>query len=201
MQPLTRLDAVAVPLARANIDTDQIVPALYLQKPRSCDFGAFLFRDVRHDAHGVRRADFALNQPAYAGAGILVAGRNFGCGSSREHAVWALVDGGFRVVIAPSFGDIFHSNAIKNGLLPLRLANGMVDMLIEALQRTPGARMQVDLIAQTVTAPDGVTVAFEIDPFARHCLLEGLDELDYTLGQAACIDAFERRRDAPVLPS
>src|SRR5687768_14070175 len=130
MQAFTRLDAVAVPLARANIDTDQIVPALYLQKPRSCDFGEFLFRDVRHDAQGARRPDFTLNQPAYAGARILVASRNFGCGSSREHAVWALADGGFGAVIAPSFGDIFEANALKNGLLPVRLADDVVDGLL-----------------------------------------------------------------------
>jgi 3-isopropylmalate/(R)-2-methylmalate dehydratase small subunit len=192
MAPLTRLDAVAVPLAQANVDTDQIVPALYLQKPRSCDFGEFLFRDVRHDAQGVRRPDFPLNQPEYLGAAILVAGRNFGCGSSREHAVWALVDGGFLAVVAPSFGDIFASNAIKNGLLPIRLPEVVVDALLETLERTPGARMKVDLRAQTVTSPEGTATAFDIDPFARHCLLEGIDELDYTLSQAARIDAFEQ---------
>jgi len=192
MQPLTRLYAVAVPLARANVDTDQIVPALYLQKPRSCDFGEFLFRDVRRDAQGAPRPEFALNQPGFAGASILVAGRNFGCGSSREHAVWALVDGGFRAVIAPSFGDIFASNAVKNGLLAVPLAEDAVDAMLDALQRNPGAHVQVDLAAQTVTAPGGTRTSFHIDPFARHCLLEGIDELDYTLAQAARIDAFEQ---------
>jgi 3-isopropylmalate/(R)-2-methylmalate dehydratase small subunit len=194
MEPLTRLDAVAVPLPRANVDTDQIVTALYLQKPRACDFGEFLFRDVRHDAQGARRPDFPLNQPAYEGARILVAGRNFGCGSSREHAVWALHDGGFRAVIAPSFGDIFFGNALKNGLLPVRLADAAVDALLGALQRTPGAHLQVDLVQQTVVAPDGRSAAFDIDPFARRCLLEGIDELDYTLTQTARIEAFERDR-------
>ena len=192
MKPLSRLDAVAAPLARANVDTDQIVPALYLQKPRSCDFGEFLFRDVRHDADGARRPDFPLNAPAFSNARILVAGANFGCGSSREHAVWALVDGGFWAVIAPSFGDIFYSNAIKNGLLPVRLPADTVDALLLALQRAPGTHVQVDLVTLTVTAPDGTRTSFDIDSFARHCLLEGIDELDYTLSQAAQINAFER---------
>jgi 3-isopropylmalate/(R)-2-methylmalate dehydratase small subunit len=194
MEAFTRLDAVAAPLPRINIDTDQIVPALYLQKPRSANFGDFLFCDVRRDAEGALRADFPLNDPGYAGARILVAGRNFGCGSSREHAVWALVDGGFRAVIAPSFGDIFFSNALKNGLLPVRLAEELVDGLLATLQAEPGARLRIDLAAQSVTAPDGSRTPFEIDPFARHCLLEGLDELDYTLTQSARIDAFERAR-------
>jgi 3-isopropylmalate/(R)-2-methylmalate dehydratase small subunit len=194
MEAFTRLDAVAAPLGRVNVDTDQVVPALYLQKPRSANFGDFLFRDVRHDAQGARRPDFPLNDPAYAQARILVAGRNFGCGSSREHAVWALHDGGFRAVIAPSFGDIFFSNALKNGLLPVRLDERLVDGLLDTLRRMPGAHLRIDLAAQTVTAPDGSEARFEIDPFARHCLLEGLDELDYTLGQSARIEAFERER-------
>lgn len=194
MEAFTRLDAAAAPLPRINIDTDQIVPALYLQKPRSANFGDFLFCDVRRDAEGALRADFPLNDPGYAGARILVAGRNFGCGSSREHAVWALVDGGFRAVIAPSFGDIFFSNALKNGLLPVRLAEELVDGLLATLQAEPGARLRIDLAAQSVTAPDGSRASFEIDPFARHCLLQGLDELDYTLTQSARIEAFERAR-------
>ncbi len=197
MEAFTRLDAVAAPLARINVDTDQIVPALYLQKPRSANFGDFLFRDVRHDAHGARRTDFPLNDPAYADARILVAGRNFGCGSSREHAVWALCDGGFRAVIAPSFGDIFFSNALKNGLLPVRLDEDRVDGLLATLQAAPGTRLVIDLAAQCVTAPDGSRAAFEIDPFARHCLLEGLDELDYTLAQSSRIEAFERSLPLP----
>ena len=196
MRPLMRLDAVAAPLARANVDTDQVVPALYLQKPRSCNFGDFLFRDVRRDAAGAPRPDFALNQPGYAGASILVAGRNFGCGSSREHAVWALVDGGFRAVIAPSFGDIFATNAVKNGLLTVSLPEATVEALLAALQSAPGAHVQVDLVAQTVTAPDGQVTPFAIDPFARHCLIEGIDELGYTLSQIASIEEFEQKRTA-----
>ena len=194
MQAFRQLEAVAAPLARANIDTDQIVPALYLQKPRSDNFGHYLFHDVRHDARGERRPDFVLNAAVYAEARILVASRNFGCGSSREHAVWALHDGGFRAVIAPSFGDIFHSNALKNGLLPVRLPESVVDDLLAALLAAPGTRLRVDLEAQVVTGPQGRAEPFVTDPFARHCLLEGLDEIDYTLTQEARIEDFERHR-------
>jgi len=195
MEAFTRLNAVAAPLDRANIDTDQIVPALYLQKPRSDNFGDYLFHDVRHDAHGARRPDFVLNEPAYAQARILVAGANFGCGSSREHAVWALYDGGFRAVIAASFGDIFRSNALKNGLLPVSLPAPAVQRLLAELQAAPGAHIQVDLVAQTVTGPAGDVEPFAIEPFPRHCLLEGLEEIDYTLTQRGAIDAFEQARE------
>lgn len=196
MEAFTQLEAVAAPLARINVDTDQIVPALYLQKPRSDNFGDYLFHDVRHDAAGARRSDFLLNDPVYAQARILVAGRNFGCGSSREHAVWALYDGGFRTVIAPSFGDIFHSNALKNGLLPVRLPEDAVQALLAELLAAPGSRMRVDLEAQTVTRPGGGIEHFAIDPFPRHCLLQGLDEIDYTLTERRRIEDFERRREA-----
>ncbi len=191
MEAFRRLDAVAAPLGGINIDTDQIVPARYLQKPRACDFGAFLFQDVRHPREGGAGADFVLDQPAYRAARILVAGRNFGCGSSREHAVWALHDAGFRVVIAPGFGDIFQSNALKNGLLPVALAEPTVDALLAALRRAPGATVCVDLVAQRVTMPEIGDAPFSIEPFARHCLLEGLDEIDYTLTQLGRIEAFE----------
>jgi 3-isopropylmalate/(R)-2-methylmalate dehydratase small subunit len=193
MQAFRQLEAVAAPLDRANIDTDQIVPALYLQKPRSDNFGNYLFHDVRHDARGERRPDFVLNAAAYAEARILVAGRNFGCGSSREHAVWALHDGGFRVVIAPSFGDIFRSNALKNGLLPVLLPGAVVDNMLAALLAAPGTRLRVNLEAQTVNGPQGRIESFDIEPFARHCLLEGLDEIDYTLTQHTRIEDYERR--------
>lgn len=192
MTPLRQIQAVAVPLARANIDTDQILPARYLQKPRSANFADFLFRDLRSDGQGKPRPDFPLNGPAYAGARIMVAGANFGCGSSREHAVWALHDGGFRAVIAPSFGDIFYSNALKNGLLPVRQEQQVVDRLLRQLQETPGASIEVDLVAQTLREPDGEQSAFAIQAFARHCLLEGLDEIDYTLSQVGLIQSFER---------
>ena len=194
MQPLRQIDSVAVPLGWVNIDTDQIVPARYLQKPRSWDFGDFLFRDVRSTAQGTPRDDFPLNDPVYAGARILVTGRNFGCGSSREQAVWALCDGGFRVVIASGFGDIFRTNALKNGLLPVQLGEDVVQALLVDLRRAPGSRVTVDLAGQVARLPDGSERGFVVDSFARHCLLEGIDELDYTLTQLERIRAFERDR-------
>ena len=187
MEPFTRFDAVAIPLARANVDTDQIVPARYLQKPRSDNFGDYLFRDVREDPA------FVFNRDAYRGARIVVAERNFGCGSSREHAVWALYDHGFRAAIAPSFGDIFASNALKNGFLPIVLAPATVADLLAQLDALPGARIVVDLPAQVVRAPDGVEHAFDVDEFAKHCLLEGLDEISYTLTLLPEIEAYEAR--------
>jgi 3-isopropylmalate/(R)-2-methylmalate dehydratase small subunit len=187
MEPFVRLDAVAMPIARPNVDTDQILPARYLQKPRSDNFGDYLFRDVRQDPA------FVFNRDAYRGARIVVAERNFGCGSSREHAVWALYDHGFRVAIAPSFGDIFASNAQKNGFLPIALPEPVVASLIAQLEAQPGARVAVDLPAQTVRAPDGTTHAFEIDAFAKHCLVEGLDEISYTLTLLPAIEAYESR--------
>ncbi|MEI8189144.1 MAG: 3-isopropylmalate dehydratase small subunit [candidate division NC10 bacterium] len=193
MEPFRRLDEVAVPIARPNCDTDQILPARYLQKPRANDFGQFLFRDLRFRKDGSEEPGFVLNQNAYRQARILVGERNFACGSSREHAVWALYDHGFRVVIAPSFGDIFSSNALKNGLLPIVLPAGVVARILEALQAAPGGRIGVDLESQTVTAPDGDRHGFDIDPFPKHCLLNGLDELDYTLSQLEQIADFERR--------
>ena len=185
MEPFVKLEAVAMPLPRANIDTDQIVPARYLQKPRSDNFGDYLFRDLRSDPA------FVLNQPIYKEARIVVAGRNFGCGSSREHAVWALADGGFRAAIAPAFGDIFTGNALKNGFLPVVLPGDAVEGMLAALGATPGLRIIVDLQAQVVTAA-GKTYPFEIAPFPKKCLLEGLDEIAYTLGQIDRVATFER---------
>jgi 3-isopropylmalate/(R)-2-methylmalate dehydratase small subunit len=196
MEAFQRLDAVALPVARANVDTDQIVPARYLQKPRTDDFGAYLFRDLRYAKDGTEIADFILNQPPYRPARIVVAQRNFGCGSSREHAVWALYDYGVRAVIAPSFGDIFYSNALKNGLLPIVLPDAVVAGILQALQARPGAHIVVDLAAQNVTTPDGATHGFQVDAFSKQCLLQGMDELDYTLTLTDRIAAFERQHDA-----
>ena len=193
MEKFTVLDGVAVPIARSNVDTDQIVPSRYLQKPRSDDFGAYLFRDLRVRPDGAYVPDFVLNDPAYAQPHIVVAERNFGCGSSREHAVWALHDYGIRAVIAPSFGDIFASNSLKNGLLPIVLPEATVQQIIRALQAVPGTHMRVDLLEQWVVGPDGARHHFEVDPFAKHCLVEGLDELAFTLSQMPQIEAFERR--------
>ena len=192
MEPITRLEARAVPIDRPNVDTDQIVPARYLQKPRSVPFGDYLFRDLRFDADGVEKPEFVLNQAAYRGAGIVVADENFGCGSSREHAVWALRDYGVCVVIAPSFGDIFASNAAKNGLLTLVLPGGVVKGMIEALKVEPGLEIAIDLQAQSVWLPNGPVRRFEIDPYRKHLLLNGLDELGFTLGELGRIEAFER---------
>jgi 3-isopropylmalate/(R)-2-methylmalate dehydratase small subunit len=191
-EPLRVVEAVAAPLEAANIDTDQVIPARFIQKPRANDFGAWLFMDVRRDGAGKPRPDFVLNDPAYAGARILVAGPNFGCGSSREHAVWALADGGIRVVIAPSFGDIFYGNALKNALLPIVLPLETVRALQAALRASPGAQMRVDLIEQRVQGPGIAATAFTIDSFARRCLLEGLDEIDYTLTLGGEIARFEK---------
>ncbi len=193
MKRFERVLAVALPVAQPNFDTDQILPARYLQKPRANDFGAYLFRDLRFRSDGSEVPDFPLNQPAYRDARIVVAEANFACGSSREHAVWALGDHGFRAVIAPSFGDIFLSNALKNGLLPVVLPSDVVAPMLRALLAQPGSRVAVDLEAQTVTGPDRSVHAFAIDPFSKRCLLQGQDELDYTLDQLGHIEAFERR--------
>src|SRR5712691_13083054 len=193
MQPFKKLDAVAVPLARPNVDTDQIIPARFLRKLRSEGFGDYLFRDLRFGEDG-RPRDFVLNHPGYRDAKILVAERNFGCGSSREHAVYALWDYGFRAVIAPSFGDIFFNNCFKNGLLPIVLPAEQAAALQAELAQRPGAHVRVDLERQQVIAPSGNVHGFEVDSFRKQCLLQGLDEIAFTLGHDADIAAFERRQ-------
>ncbi|SAK82203.1 isopropylmalate isomerase small subunit [Caballeronia pedi] len=194
MESLTHLDAVAAPIVVINCDTDQILPARFLQKPRSDDFGQFLFRALRFGADGAEKPEFVLNQVPYRDSRIVVANHNFGCGSSREHAVWALYDYGIRAVIAPSFGDIFFINCLKNGLLPIVLPETVVLPLLESLTSEAGSRISVDVPAQTVTLPDGTSHAFEMEPFAKECLLRGMDEIDYTLSHRDRIDAFERNR-------
>jgi 3-isopropylmalate/(R)-2-methylmalate dehydratase small subunit len=195
MQPFHSIDAVAVPISQPNFDTDQVISSRYLQKLRDNDFGAFLFGDRRFRNDGTENPDFVLNKPAYRHGTILVAERNFACGSSREHAVWALYDYGFRAIIAPSFGDIFFSNALKNGLLPIILPAATVSGLLVAIESAPGSRIRIDLEAQTVVAPDGATHAFFVDPFTKHCLLKGINELDYTLGYLDRIEEFEKHHD------
>ncbi len=192
MEPFEHLEAVALPIAQPNLDTDQLLPARYLQKPRSADFGQFLFRDLRFRDDGSENPDFVLNEPPYRDARIVVAARNFACGSSREHAVWALYDYGFRAVIAPSFSDIFYSNALKNGQLPVVLPEPVVEALLDSIGAAPGASVAVDLDTQSVRGPDGTTHRFDIDPFSKRCLQAGLDELGYTLSQIDRIAAFER---------
>jgi 3-isopropylmalate/(R)-2-methylmalate dehydratase small subunit len=197
MQAFKNLDAVAAPIARPNVDTDQIVPARFLRKPRSGGFGNYLFHDVRLDKDG-RERDFVLNEPPYRDAKILVAERNFGCGSSREAAVYALWDYGIRAVVAPSFGDIFFGNSLVNGLLLIVLPPADVAALTGALEANPGAHMRIDLSAQTVTGADGKTYRFDIDAYRKRCLIEGLDELAFTLSQRDAIAAFEQKHAAAM---
>ncbi len=196
MQPFTTVDGKAVALDMPNVDTDQIIPARFLWRPRGDGYGGLLFHDLRHDAGGAPKPGFPLDAPAAEGAAVLVAERNFGCGSSREHAVWALADAGMRVVIAPSFGDIFYSNCFKNGLLPIVLPEARCAELRAALARNPGARLIVDLAEQTVTGPVGVNDGFAIDrfpvdPLRRELLLAGEDEIGFTRRHEAAIAAFE----------
>jgi 3-isopropylmalate/(R)-2-methylmalate dehydratase small subunit len=193
MEPFTRLDAVAAPMPVPNVDTDQIIPARFLRKSRKDGYGQYLFCDLRFDSDGKEKPGFVLNEAPYRGARILVADKNFGCGSSREHAVYALWDYGFRVVIAPSFGDIFFGNSFKNGFLPIVLPAEAAAELRGAVQAKPGARITVDLASQLVTGPDGTTHRFEIDAYRKECLLKGIDELDFTLARRAEIAEFERR--------
>ena len=192
MERFERLDAVALPISQVNCDTDQIIPAEFLQKPRSDNFGNYLFHALRFRANGTKNPDFILNQPAYLPSRILVAERNFGCGSSREHAVWALHDYGFRAIIAASFGDIFFVNCLKNGLLPIVQPADKVTALIGEILAHPGLTLAVDLPAQTLTLPDGSTRIFAVDSFSKNCLVNGLDELGYTMSLGGAIDAFER---------
>jgi 3-isopropylmalate/(R)-2-methylmalate dehydratase small subunit len=193
MEPFTRLDAVAAPMPVPNVDTDQIIPARFLRKSRSDGYGQYLFRDLRFEPDGSEKPGFVLNEAPYRGARILVADKNFGCGSSREHAVYALWDYGFRAVVAPSFGDIFFGNSFKNGFLPIVLPAEATTSLRGAIQRQPGARIAVDLAAQLVVGPDGTTYPFEIDAYRKECLLKGIDELDFTLARRTEIAEFERR--------
>jgi len=194
MEKFQKLDAVAVPIPAPNVDTDQIVPARFLRKPRNAGYGGFLFHDLRFDDNGEEKPGFVLNRPAYRGARILIAEKNFGCGSSREHAVYALWDYGFRAVIAPSFGDIFFNNCFKNRLLPIVLPTEQVTALQAELAQQPGAHVRVDLERQEVIAPSGKVHQFEVDAFRKQCLLQGLDEIAFTLGHDADIAAFEHRQ-------
>jgi 3-isopropylmalate/(R)-2-methylmalate dehydratase small subunit len=193
VEPFTALTATAVPLDVVNVDTDRIIPARFLHQPRGPAFGRWLFHDVRYDEDGRERADFIMNHPAFRPARILVASDNFGCGSSREHAVWALAAYGIRAVIAPSFGDIFFNNCFKVGVLPVVVSPETAAALRRQLHAMPGAPVTVDLQAQTVTGPDGVRIPFTVDPFRRQGLLRGEDEIALTLGHEPAIAHFERR--------
>ena len=194
MQAFTRLTAVALPIDLPNVDTDRIIPARFLRRDKDePEYASFLFHDVRFNADGSEKAEFILNQRPYRAARILVAAENFGCGSSREAAVWVLAANGFRAVIAPSLGDIFHQNCFKNGVLPLILGADVVAGLRARLHAKPGAALTVDLQSQTVTAADGAAHRFEIDPFRKDMLLAGRDEIGLTLGFETKIREFEAR--------
>ncbi len=210
MKPFNKLDGLVMPLDRPNVDTDAIIPKQYLKSVKRSGFGPNLFDDWRYldpgepgQDHGKRRPnpDFVMNQPRYQGASILLGRENFGCGSSREHAVWALEDAGFRVVMAPSFADIFFNNCFKNGVLPIVLDAAILDRLFEEVEASEGYRLVVDLEKQTITKPDGAVIPFEVDEFRKYCLLNGLDDIGLTLQHADEIRAYEerRRQEAPWL--
>ncbi|MER3405553.1 MAG: 3-isopropylmalate dehydratase small subunit [Chloroflexota bacterium] len=199
MEPFVRHTGIAAPLDRVNVDTDQIIPKQFLKRIERTGFGEFLFFDWRYLDDGRPNPDFELNHPGYAGATILIAGRNFGCGSSREHAPWALHDYGFRSIIAPSFADIFYNNCFKNGMLLVTLPEEQVRELMRRAQEQPGYRLTVDLERCVVEDEQGRRFPFQIDEFRRYCLLNGLDDIGLTLRHEAAIAAYEERR-LPWLP-
>ena len=210
MRAFTQLDGLVAPLDRANVDTDAIIPKQFLKSIKRSGFGPNAFDEWRYLDHGEpgmdnsRRApnpDFVLNQPRYQGASVLLTRDNFGCGSSREHAPWALEDYGFRALVGTSFADIFYNNCFKNGLLPIKLPAAEVDALFAQVQATPGYQLRIDLEAQTVTRPDGKALSFDVDPFRKYCLLNGFDDIGLTLRHADKIREFEakRRIDRPWL--
>jgi len=205
MEKFTKLEGLVAPLDRANVDTDAIIPKQFLKSIKRSGFGPNAFDEWRYLDHGEPgmdnskrqlNPDFVLNQPRYQGASILLARENFGCGSSREHAPWALLDYGFRAIIAPSFADIFYNNCFKNGILPVMLDAAIVDDLFKAVETTPGYQLAIDLQAQKVITPDGQAYSFEVDPFRKHCLLNGLDDIGLTLQHVDEIKTFEARHSA-----
>ncbi len=196
MKKFTSLTGIAAPLPIVNVDTDMIIPKQYLKTIERTGLGRGLFDEMRYREDGSENPDFVLNRPQYREAQILVAGDNFGCGSSREHAPWALLDFGIRCVIAPSFADIFYNNCFKNGILPIALPQEEVDKLMDDAERGANAVITVDLESQTITGPDGGTIHFEVDAFKKHCLLNGLDDIGLTLAKEAAIDGFEARASA-----
>jgi 3-isopropylmalate/(R)-2-methylmalate dehydratase small subunit len=196
MEKFENLTGVAAPLPMMNVDTDMIIPKQFLKTIKRTGLGVNLFDEMRYDREGAENPDFVLNQPQYRDAQILVTGDNFGCGSSREHAPWAIKDFGIRCIIAPSFADIFYNNCFKNGILPIALPQDQVDRLMKDAEKGSNARIEVDLEAQTITTSEGEVIPFEIDAFKKHCLLEGLDDIGQTLEKGAAIDAFEARARA-----
>lgn len=194
MDKFTTLTSVAAPLPLVNVDTDMIIPARFMKIINRAGLGKHLFTNMRYNDDGSEKSDFVLNQPAYREAKILVAGENFGCGSSREHAPWALLDFGIRCIIAPDFADIFYNNCFKNGILPIKVDKETWKKLMDDAERGSNATLTVDLEAQEVRGPDGGVVKFEIDAFRKHCLLNGLDDVGLTMQKANKIDDFEAKR-------
>ena len=194
MQKFTTLTGVAAPMPTPNIDTDRIIPARFLKTIKRSGLGKSVFNDVRYNPDGTEKPEFVLNQPAYRKAQILVAGDNFGCGSSREHAPWALLDFGIRCVISTSFADIFFNNCFKNGVLPIKLPKEQVDLLMDDAKRGANAIITVDLEKQEITGPDGGKIKFDVDPFRKHCLLNGLDDIGLTMQKGAEIDSYESKQ-------
>ncbi|MCF6198713.1 MAG: 3-isopropylmalate dehydratase small subunit [Hyphomicrobiaceae bacterium] len=193
MEKFTKLTGVAAPLAMINVDTDMIIPKQFLKTIERTGLGKHLFHEMRYDETGAEIEDFVLNRQAWRTAKILVAGDNFGCGSSREHAPWAIADFGIRCVIAPDFADIFYNNCFKNGILPIRLPQEQIDLLMDDAQRGANAVISIDLEKQEISGPDGGQVSFEIDPFRKHCLLEGLDDIGLTLQKSEAIEDYEEK--------
>jgi len=193
MEPFTKLTGVAAPLPMINVDTDMIIPKNFLKTIKRTGLGKALFAEMRNNEDGSEKPDFVLNKPAYRNAEILVTGANFGCGSSREHAPWALLDFGIKVVLAPSFADIFFNNCFKNGILPIALPQGDIDKLMDDAERGSNAVITVDLEAQEIKGPDGGTIKFVVDPFRRQCLLNGWDDIGLTLRNESKISDFESR--------
>ncbi len=193
MDKFIKLTGVAAPMPIVNVDTDMIIPKDYLKTIKRTGLGAGLFAEMRFNEDGSENPDFVLNKPAYRNASILVAGDNFGCGSSREHAPWALLDFGIRCVISTSFADIFYNNCFKNGILPIKVSQEELDMLMDDAQRGSNATLTIDLEEQEIRGPDGGVVKFEIDAFKRHCLLNGLDDIGLTMEKAPAIETFENK--------
>ena len=196
MEKFKTVTGVAAPMPLVNIDTDMIIPKVFLKSIKRTGFGAHLFDEMRFNRDGTEIEDFVLNQPAYRNAEILIAGDNFGCGSSREHAPWAIADFGIKSIVSTSFADIFYNNCFKNGILPIILPQEQVDVLMKDAEKGENARQTVDLEAQTITTSDGEVFSFDVDPFRKHCLLEGLDDIGLSLAKVDSIEAFEAKANA-----
>lgn len=193
MDSFTKLSGIAAPLRMINVDTDIIIPKQFLKTVKRTGLGIHAFHDIRYNEDGIDKADFILNKPEYKNASILLAGENFGCGSSREHAPWAILDMGIRCIIAPSFADIFYNNSFKNGILPIQLPQEQVDQLMDEAENNPEATIEIDLENQTVKRGNKLSFEFDIDPFRKHCLLNGLDDIGLTLEKKAHIKNFESK--------